>query len=89
MNKVPEAVSTKFTELFAALLSATDDLKMAGAEACLIGDFSQVTDINDSCRKLQGLESDIKAAINNFGAKYHARSVETAGFYKKDSNRTR
>ncbi|MEI6335168.1 MAG: hypothetical protein WCS87_11445 [Methylococcaceae bacterium] len=89
MNKVPEAVSTKFTELFAALLSATDDLKMAGAEACLIGDFSQVTDINDSCRKLQGLESDIKAAINNFGAKYHARSVETTGFYKNDSNRTR
>jgi len=89
MNKVPEAVSTKFTELFTALLSATDDLKMAGAEACLIGDFSQVTDINDSCRKLQGLESDIKAAINNFGAKYHARPVETTGFYKKDSNRTR
>ncbi|MEI6267602.1 MAG: hypothetical protein WCP01_01885 [Methylococcaceae bacterium] len=89
MNKVPEAVSTKFTELFAALLSATDDLKIAGAEACLIGDFSQVTNINDSCRKLQGLESDIKAAINNFGEKYHARPVETTGFYKKDSNRTR
>ncbi len=89
MNKVPEAVTTKFTELFAALLSAMDDLKMAGAEACLIGDFSQVTDINDSCRKLQGLESDIKAAINNFGAKYHARSVEKAGFHKNDSNRTR
>ncbi len=89
MNKVPEAVTTKFVELFAALHSATDDLKMAGAEACLIGDFSQVTNINDSCRKLQGLESDIKAAINNFGAKYHARSLEKAGFHKNDSNRTR
>lgn len=89
MNKVPEAVTTKFVELFAALHSATDDLKMAGAEACLIGDFSQVTNINDSCRKLQGLESDIKAAINNFGEKYHARSVKKAGFHKNDSNRTR
>ena len=89
MNKVPEAVATKFTELFTALLSATDDLKIAGAEACLIGDFSQVTDINESCRKLQGLESDIKTAIINFGVKYPARSTEKAGFHKRDSNRTR
>ena len=42
MKRLPEAVTTKFTELFAALHSATDDLKMAGAEACLNGDFSQV-----------------------------------------------
>jgi hypothetical protein len=75
--------------LFAALHSATDDLKMAGAESCLIGDFSQVTVINDSCRKLQALESEIKAAINNFDAKYNARAVEKTGFHKKDSNRTR
>jgi hypothetical protein len=89
MNQVPEAVTTKFVELFAALHSATDDLKMAGAESCLIGDFSQVADINDFCRKLQGLESDIKTVMNNFNAKYTARSVEKAGFHKKDSNRTR
>jgi len=89
MNKVPEAVSTKFTELFAALHSAREDLKIAGAEVCFNGDFSQVVNINDSYRKLQGLESDIKAAINNFGEKYHARSVEKAGFHKNDSNRTR
>ena len=89
MKRLPEAVTTKFTELFAALHSATDDLKMAGAESCLIGDFSQVTVINDSCRKLQALESEIKAAVNNFDAKYNARPVEKAGFHKKDSNRTR
>jgi hypothetical protein len=44
--------TNKFIELFAVLHSATDDLKMAGTESCLIGDFSQVTVINDSCRKL-------------------------------------
>ena len=89
MKRLPEAVTTKFTELFAALHSATDDLKMAGAESWLIGDFSQVTVINDSCRKLQALESEIKAAVNNFDAKYNAQPVEKTGFHKKDCNRTR
>ena len=89
MNKVPEAVTTKFVELYTALHSATDDLKMASAEACLIGDFSQVTIINDSCRKLQALESEIKASVNNFDARYTARSVEKTVFHKKDNNRTR
>jgi len=89
MKRLPETVKTKFTELFAALHSATDDLKMAGAESCLIGDFSQVTVINDSCRKLQALESEIKATVNNFDARYNARPVEKASFHKKDSNRTR
>ena len=47
MKKLPEAVSTKFIELYAALNHATDDLKIAGAEANLNGDFSQVAVIND------------------------------------------
>lgn len=89
MNRLPEAVTTKFIELFAALHNATDDLKMAGAEACLMGDFSQVTDINDSCRKLQALESDIKATVNNFDSKYKDQSGEKANFHKKDKYRTR
>jgi hypothetical protein len=89
MNKVPEAVTTKFVELFAALHSATDDLKMAGAEACLIGDFSQVTVINDSYRKLQAFEAEIKDTLNNFNSKYKAQSVEKAEGYKNDSYRTR
>jgi hypothetical protein len=87
MKRLPEAVTTKFTELFAALHSATDDLKMAGAEACLIGDFSQVTVINDSCRKLQALESDIKVTVNNFDARNNTPPMEKAGFHKKDSKR--
>ena len=39
MKKLPEVVEAKFTELFAALHSATDDQKMAGVEACLNGVF--------------------------------------------------
>jgi hypothetical protein len=89
MKRLPEAVTTKFTELFATLHSATDDLKMAGAEACLNGDFSQVAALNDSCRKLQALESNIKATVNNFDAKYIAQTVEMTGFHKKDKHRTR
>ena len=89
VKRLPEAVTTKFTELFAALHSATDDLKMAGAEACLNGDFSQVAALNDFCRKLQALESNIKAAVNNFDAKYTAQTVEMTGFHKKDKHRTR
>jgi hypothetical protein len=89
MKRLPEAVTTKFTELFAALHSAVDDLKIAGAEACLVGDFSQVTVINDSCRKLQALESEIKSTLNNFDARHTALPMAKAGFHKKDSNRTR
>jgi hypothetical protein len=89
MKRLPEAVTTKFSELFAALHSATDDLKMTAAEACLIGDFSQVAEFNDSCRKLQALESEIKASVNNFEARNNTPSVEKAGFYKKVRNRSR
>ncbi|MDO9162596.1 MAG: hypothetical protein Q8N35_15605 [Methylococcaceae bacterium] len=88
MNKMPETVTNKFIELFAVLNNATDDLKMAGAEAYLIGDFSKVDVITDSCRKLQALEAEIKSTVNNFDAKYIARN-EKPNFYKKDKNRTR
>jgi len=89
MNRLPEAVTTKFSELFAILHNATDDLKMAGAEACLIGDFSKVEAINGSCRKLQAFEAEIKFTVNNFASNYNARTVEKATFHKKDRNRTR
>ena len=70
MKKLPEVVAIKMSELLTELQNVMDDQKMSGAEACLSGDFSQVTIINDSCRKLQQLELDIKAAMNNFKAKY-------------------
>ena len=89
MNKVPEAVTNKFIELFAALHSATDDLKMAGAEACLIGDFSQVANINDSCVKLQAFEAEIKSTLNAFGSSAKARPTDKPRFNNQDRNRTR
>ena len=78
MKKLPEVVAIKMSELLTVLQNVMDDQKMAGAEACLSGDFSQVTIINDSCRKLQQLELDIKAAMNSFNAKYHLR-ITVAG----------
>lgn len=89
MKRLPEAVTTKFTDLFTAFHSATDDLKMAGAEANLVGDFSRVETINDSCRKLQALESEIISTLNNFDSKYNARPEAKAKLYKNNRNRTR
>ncbi len=89
MKKLPEVVAIKMSELLTELQNVMDDQKMAGAEACLSGDFSQVTIINDSCRKLQQLELDIKAAMNNFKAKYQDGPSEKSSCYKKDNKRTR
>lgn len=73
MYTLPEAVTIKFTELFGAVLYATDDLKIAGAEANLIGDFSQVAAINDTCRTLQELEAEIKLVLNKFQSNHKTR----------------
>jgi hypothetical protein len=89
MNRLPETVSNKFSELFTVMNTATDDLKMAGADALLLGDFAQVGNITDACRQLQMLEMEIKAIVNNIDAKYTARATEKPVFYKKDSQRTR
>ncbi len=89
MNKLPETVATKFSELFVTLHHATDDLKLAGAEANLNGDFSQVTHLNELCLKLQSLDTEIKAIVNNFDTKYNTRSSKNATFRKKNRNRTR
>ena len=59
MNRLPETVSNKFSELFSVMNTATDDLKMAGADALLLGDFAQVGNITDACRQLQMLEVEI------------------------------
>ncbi len=89
MKRLPETVTSKFTDLFAALHYAADDLKIVGQEAMLSGDFSQVTDSMEACKKLQALEADIKAAVTNFHTKYPALAVEKTGFHKKDKRRTR
>jgi hypothetical protein len=89
MKRLPETVTTKFTELFAALHYAADDLKIVGQEAIFSGDFSQVTDSMEACKKLQALEAEIKTAVTNFHTKYPALAVEKTGFHKKDKHRTR
>ncbi|MEQ1546522.1 hypothetical protein [Methyloglobulus sp.] len=89
MKKLPEAVSTKFIELYAALNHATDDLKIAGAEANLNGDFSQVAAINDNCRRLQCLGDDIKAVLNRYESNQAMRLVENNKPNKNTKNRTR
>ena len=89
MTRLPETVLTQFTELFATLHSAADDLKITGAEACLMGDFSQVSDLNTTSRKLQTLESDIKAAINHFETQHTPQVIEKTSFRKQNSKRTR
>ena len=89
MNKLPEAVINKFNELYLALNKVTDDLKIEGAEAILMGDFSQVTNLNDLCQKLQSLEIKIKSTVNNFDAKYNGHQIKTVTFRKKNRNRTR
>ncbi len=89
MNKLPEAVTSQFTELFVTLHDATDDLKIAGAEANLIGDFNQVANINELCRKLQALDADIKTMVNNFSADNNSRHFGKVNSHKKNKNRTR
>jgi len=89
MNKLPEAVTSKFNELYLALNKATDDLKITAAEANLVGDFAQVSSLNDLCQKLQTLEAEIKSTVNNFEVKYNNHQVEKNTFRKKNRNRTR
>lgn len=76
MTRLPETVTSKVTDLFAALHYAADDLKIVGQEAMLSGDFSQVTD---------SMEVDIKAAVTNFHSQYQARAAEKTGFHKMDN----
>lgn len=91
MYKLPEVVTSKFTELFGAVRYATDDLKIAGAEANLIGDFPQVAVINEACRTLQELEAEIKAVLKKFQSRHKPRlsTNQTSSNSKNPVNRTR
>lgn len=87
MNQLPEAITTKFSELFGAIHYATDDLKIAGAEANLNGDFSQVAAINEHCRKLQDLETSMKSILGNFDAGSKKHSIARAKTHKVSISR--
>lgn len=89
MRRLPETVTNKFTELFTVLHTATDDLKLAGAEANLLGDFSRVESLNDSCRKMQALEAEVRFALDNFGTNARARTGSGHRPHKGHSHHTR
>ncbi|MCX7094353.1 MAG: hypothetical protein NTY50_13010 [Methylobacter sp.] len=89
MNRLPETVTSKFTELFAALHYAADNLKIVGQEAILGGDFSQVIDSMEACKKLQALEADIKTAISHFHNQYPTHLMEKHSPNKHDKKITR
>jgi len=89
MNTLPEAVNHQFSALFASLYHATDDLKIAGAEANLMGDFAQVTDINELCQQLQSLDAEVKVAISNFSSSPHSQRAKKSNSRKKNFSRTR
>lgn len=87
MKKLPETISNQFIQLFLTLDKAMDDLKMTSAEACLIGDFPQVTTINASCQKLQAFKADIKATLNNFDSNYKVWPEQKISFPQKSKCR--
>jgi len=89
MKRLPEAVTYKFAELFGVLNTATDDLKMAGAEANLLGDFSRVESLNDKCRSLLAFASDIKFTLDNFGSSFKARTDPNNMPQKSNKHHTR
>lgn len=89
MKRLPEPVSTKFTELFAVLHHATDDLKQAGTDATMDGKFSQVEYYIQSCRRLQALGEEVKSALNRFESNQPIRTVVKTTAHKNAMNRTR
>ncbi|MGZ3767905.1 MAG: hypothetical protein ACXVA2_24790 [Mucilaginibacter sp.] len=88
MTRLPETITTKFVELFDAIHYATDDLKIAGAEANLNGDFSLVTELNSTCQKMQALEVDVKSLLSSFESKPKSR-VTVKPILSNAANRTR
>jgi hypothetical protein len=70
MNTLPETIKVKFDELLGAIHHEADDLKIAGAEANLNGDFTQVAGIIDNCLLLQELEINIKSVLKSVVGKH-------------------
>lgn len=66
MNRLPESVNLQFNQLFAVIGHAGDDLKIASAEASLLGDFTTVVEKMDDCKRLQILDMEVKACLKRF-----------------------
>jgi len=88
MNRLPETVNSKFNEVFAVIGKASDDLKMASAEASMAGNFSQVTSSIENCQQLLALEMEIRTCLNNFENKSKVQPLEKS-FRKRSRRHTR
>lgn len=66
MNRLPEFVNQQFNQLFTVIVQASDDLKIASAEASLTGDFTMVVAKIYDCKRLQMLEMELKACLKRF-----------------------
>lgn len=89
MNRLPETVHNQFNQLFAIIAKASDDLKLAGAEAAISGNFSQVSINIDQCQRLQNLELEIKACLGQFENKIKSANHNERSNHKRSRNRTR
>lgn len=88
MNRLPESVNQQFNQLFAAIGQAGDDLKLAIAEAGLMGDFEVASANMAYCQRLQALESELKTCLERFG--YSNKSAPTEKtFHHRSKRRTR
>lgn len=88
MKRLPETVIHQFNQLFAVIGKASDDLKMASAEASMAGNFTLVTANIENCQQLLALEMEIKTCLNNFDNKSKAQPLEKS-FHKRSRRRTR
>jgi|GEM_PF-559903 len=75
MNRLPETVTSKFNELFAAITYAADDLKIESAEASLLGDFASVAEKMDDCKRLQMLDMELRACLKRFEERQPSKAV--------------
>lgn len=75
MNRLPESVSAKFNELFAAMTYAADDFKIESAEASLLGDFASVEAKMDDCKRLQMLDMELRACLKRFEERQPSKAV--------------
>lgn len=75
MNRLPESVSAKFNELFAAIIYAADDFKIESAEASLLGDFASVAAKMDDCKQLQMLDMELRACLKRFEERQPSKAV--------------
>ncbi|MDT8413684.1 MAG: hypothetical protein RQ875_14570 [Vicingaceae bacterium] len=77
MHILSKEFTSKFDSLLSEIHQDSDNLKISGAEAMLNSDFSEVTEIQKKCLKLQELESNLKEVLNQFKLEYEHPKLTT------------